>query len=678
MQNRIHAAPSAASVVGPIATRVSVAAVVATTLASTFISTASADFTTRHWGSDTNYELRISHMPDFDQRRIGLPEGSGGSPGGMYCAPTSGSNLFAYIASHGYSIDPGVADWEDPDYHHFITAFIEQMGDVMLTSATGGTAGPTAYPGFTAYLLSESTAFRVEMEMWSPWNSVSLKELARAGIDDQAISFFAYGRYKEKGVNLCGEKVVWRDGGHFMTFVGAERDGSTRTISYNDPVDSGDSDTQSDMDDVDVVDRNSPWIEDLVVSPIVAGSCALPKQAMSRIGNASGDTHKFIDFRMTVRPRSSYSWGAYSGLLGGGLAIQSTSATYTPGELAQREARTPSIDQANQSRTSITIAPSGVPFLVVPGPSGGLFTEVRSVNGAMLVPVDLSDLQLPPIDEAVFSGDRTLVVRAGRMLYAIAGLDDGITLEDGEKPTVVWSTEVPFTVAKLVARFGGQSTHMHGMAHSVLAFSPDLRVAFEIDGDPESQPRMVQIPGSLPLDAELSDLSDTTIVDDPFGGLWFAQKGANQIAALLPNGNVIVQPLPVESIHGLAIDDRGAFLVVDGDRVRCFMPSPKGLVERGTQGSIFAGQRVGRGFTVARSTSNFEPRFHSHDGWREVPEPAARPGDLDGDGMVGPQDLAVVLGAWGSGQGQGGAADINGDGVVGAEDLAALLANWGS
>jgi hypothetical protein len=651
-----------------------VVATIATTFASSLASTASADFTTRHWGSDTNYELRISHMPDFDQRRIGLPEASGGSPGGMYCAPTSGANLFGYIASHGYSIDPGVADWEDPDYHHFITAFIEQMGDVMLTSATGGTAGPTAYPGYAGYLATESTAFRVEMEMWSPWNSVSLKELARAGIDDQAISFFAYGRYKEQGVNLCGETVVWRDGGHFMTFVGAERDGSTRTISFNDPADSGDVHTQSDMDGIDTVDRNSPWIEDLVVSPWVAGSCALPKQAMSRLGSASGDTHKFIDFRMTIRPRSGYSWGSYAGVAAGGLAIQSVAATYTPGELAHREARTPSIELAGAARPSIAVAPSGVPFLVIPGNGGGLFTEVRGPNGAALVPVDLGDLQVPPIDEAVFSGDRTLVVRAGRMLFAIAGLDDGVTFEDGEKPQVVWSTEVPFTVSKLVATYRGQSPHSQGSPHSVLAFSPDLRVAFEVDGNPESQPRIVQVPGNLPLDSELSDLADTSIVSDPFGSLWFAQKGAKQIAALLPNGQVLVQPLPVDSISSLAIDDRGAFLVVDGNLVRCFMPTPKGLAERGTDGSIFAGLTVGHGFTVARSTGNYEPRFHDHEGWRDLELPAVVSGDLDEDGLVGPQDLATLLSAWGTAQ--GGPADIDGDGFVGPQDLAALLSNW--
>jgi hypothetical protein len=47
-------------------------------------------------------------------------------------------------------------------------------------------------------------------------------------------------------------------------------------------------------------------------------------------------------------------------------------------------------------------------------------------------------------------------------------------------------------------------------------------------------------------------------------------------------------------------------------------------------------------------------------------------GDLDGDGIVGPADLAILLGAWG----QSGLGDLNGDGVVGSADLAILLGAW--
>ena len=50
-------------------------------------------------------------------------------------------------------------------------------------------------------------------------------------------------------------------------------------------------------------------------------------------------------------------------------------------------------------------------------------------------------------------------------------------------------------------------------------------------------------------------------------------------------------------------------------------------------------------------------------------------GDINGDGMVDPQDLAILLGNWGPCPGC--PADLDGDGVVGPLDLATLLGNWG-
>ncbi|MBL9149559.1 MAG: hypothetical protein JNM94_12790 [Phycisphaerae bacterium] len=49
-----------------------------------------------------------------------------------------------------------------------------------------------------------------------------------------------------------------------------------------------------------------------------------------------------------------------------------------------------------------------------------------------------------------------------------------------------------------------------------------------------------------------------------------------------------------------------------------------------------------------------------------------QPADLDGDGSVGPEDLGILLGAWGG----SGAGDIDGDGTVGPEDLGILLGAW--
>jgi len=55
-------------------------------------------------------------------------------------------------------------------------------------------------------------------------------------------------------------------------------------------------------------------------------------------------------------------------------------------------------------------------------------------------------------------------------------------------------------------------------------------------------------------------------------------------------------------------------------------------------------------------------------------------GDINGDGVVNSQDLALLLGSWGACPAPPASChgDINGDGVVNAQDLAIVLANWGS
>lgn len=55
-----------------------------------------------------------------------------------------------------------------------------------------------------------------------------------------------------------------------------------------------------------------------------------------------------------------------------------------------------------------------------------------------------------------------------------------------------------------------------------------------------------------------------------------------------------------------------------------------------------------------------------------LPEPARCVGDLNGDAVVNAADLAILLGAWGTG-----GSDLDGDGVVTAADLAVLLGAWG-
>ena len=55
------------------------------------------------------------------------------------------------------------------------------------------------------------------------------------------------------------------------------------------------------------------------------------------------------------------------------------------------------------------------------------------------------------------------------------------------------------------------------------------------------------------------------------------------------------------------------------------------------------------------------------------------PEDMDDDGVVGPIDLAALLGAWGPcPDPEACPADLNADGTIDPLDLATLLAAWGA
>lgn len=51
------------------------------------------------------------------------------------------------------------------------------------------------------------------------------------------------------------------------------------------------------------------------------------------------------------------------------------------------------------------------------------------------------------------------------------------------------------------------------------------------------------------------------------------------------------------------------------------------------------------------------------------------PGDLDGNGEIGVEDLLTTLAAWGTDP--GGPPDLNGDGEVNIFDLLIILSSWG-
>ncbi len=76
---------------------------------------------------------------------------------------------------------------------------------------------------------------------------------------------------------------------------------------------------------------------------------------------------------------------------------------------------------------------------------------------------------------------------------------------------------------------------------------------------------------------------------------------------------------------------------------------------------------------VVRSYVEYPATWSIYAGLAVVSVSAPCLGDLDGDGTVGPADLALLLGDWGG----KGAADLDASGAVNAADLAVLLGAWG-
>ena len=119
-------------------------------------------------------------MPDFDQRRNGLPlSATSGDPGGVHCVPTSCANLLAYMSTHGFpALGPAYADWENEEDYADITNFIFNLGIQMGTTPTGTQGAPAFSTMWNRIVIPSGFRFIVGHEYRTPSNVVTLREMA--------------------------------------------------------------------------------------------------------------------------------------------------------------------------------------------------------------------------------------------------------------------------------------------------------------------------------------------------------------------------------------------------------------------------------------------------------------------------------------------------------------------
>ena len=660
-----------------------------------------ADFDISRYSSGSSYELLMSNMPDFDQQRTGLA-----NDGGMHCVPTANANLFAYAANHGFpGLAPGQSNWQSNSNHAAGTNFIDRLGDAMGTSGNFGTYHGNAWRGVRQILREEGfdDIFVVEHESTSVFNRVLLKEIAQAGVLRNAIQTICYGRYDNLGTNCWGNTVLARDGGHCMTVVGVERDGNDRTITYHDPWTSDSINQQSTFT---ATTRNAPFVNDLVRSSSVFWSCLQPLQGkgMNRImRNLNSSQERYIDSRIAIRPSQCYAWGNFDD---GTPTIVTVPSDWWNNTLFEQ-----AVPASPQEMLKPMIDPSGNLSMMAFGGNPRLLLTNRNSEESRLKEVE-RDLWFPTeewfpagewislnnVDEATWANDRTLVLRDGRRLVAVGGLDGGLDAENPERGFVAWEATLPEVPTKILA----VPSNLQGR-NGVLAFSTDMKNLVEVSAGPDQEPKMQNyevddtsvfsglnsnflnfVGTGTESDCSPTNQDGCNILIDIF------HPGAGEVVQLVvpaESGTVRTKVRPIlggpnQTRSSLAVNDAGHYLFTEGGSIKVYAPIMRanGMVLEPID-SPFNGAPAGGGLLVDRSTTNFDPVEHSvENGWfdlagGDIEEEAFCPSDVNRDGNVDFSDILKVLGDWGCVQGCSG--DANEDVVVNFEDIITVLNHWG-
>ncbi|HAW95581.1 MAG TPA: hypothetical protein DCX60_04825 [Phycisphaerales bacterium] len=635
-----------------------------------------ADVTTAYYNSGSDYGYHLSQMPDFDQRRNGLATTSTGSPGGMYCVPTSCTDLLAYMASHGEpALGPVFADWESQVDYADVTDFIDDLGDDMGTTGTGGTSGSPAYVAmFNRVVWPSGMRYLVGHEYRTRSNVVTLREMAKTGMDLDAIQTVCYGFYNPIGT-LWGDTVIQRNGGHCMTFTGAERSGSDRRLWANDPDDSANTATQSTFG---ADDWSAPWVGNLRVASNMVAALFTPTQGMNRIMRGDSDTLRLIDSRIVIFPVGCTTWGDWEG---------DSTPLFTHTWSLREQKLSLNVEHLPFQIENVLQMPMGDVILVERATErfARLWRKNQETNG--FKPIEIGDEEGPDfLDFAISKNLGILALASNGTLYECPGDSEAIINPDSMHPVLeglqgfdrlsaddqsgmiclVRSTDGLIMISD---RYGEKIDiyDLRDMKTILGSASPRFR-DFNRDGTPEILFSGVDSQGRASVtlfDPERSsngNLFMKDVTQDFMGDC----SGACEIRGLDIDtvGNVLINRDGAIRSYRCDIDAQGMYRFLS---IRGSNDQP-----------VFEDLQVRNGLNVARCFTNYDERIHNQEGWKNVEEDAecedcGPEGDINGDGKVNGEDLAILLGAWDSTDPR---ADLNDDGTVGGPDLAILLGGF--
>jgi hypothetical protein len=600
----------------------------------------SADVVTSSYNSSSSYEFEVEHMPDFDQIRDGLDNDTNGDPGGMYCVPTSLTNLLGYIGNHGFpGAGPDSADWEAEEDYELVTTYISNMAGLSGTTGTGGTYHQPAYEAMAYFLNArEPGVFTVTENLATNTSGPTLRSIVDNDVNG-AITSLCYGIYDDLGGDLWGRKVLKRNGGHCVTMVRGYRSGSNREIEYMDPDDSATETTQSTFNaekfDVEEVQ--------FVKASTLFGASFVGSRAGSRIMRTSGGKFRVIDSVIHVRPRSCYSWDSSENQWSINFA-DIIGPWYTqPSPVPAPVGVVPS---------NFTIGPMNNTIWCLDQNEQGKAYSVRLSNH------EVGTFDLPHAShQLAFARDHALVALGDGLVSRVHPFSEG-----GENAPQPLTLQIPS---------GTKYMAMADQSDTLWLASPQSRDLLRMSQRFDASPSVISLAAEFPFNATIKGLAAS---DDPSLPMIAVLDSEGRIHVCQIRNDTLItvgQIWTDGSIHSIQFNDEGDVLTF-GDNGMAVYRNVQGDWQQMTD-HAFAGHQFAAKSVMSRSRTNFDSIEHGGDEWRQIRDTETIAGDLDGDGVVAIGDLLELISFFGE---QSDTADLDGDGIVSVSDMLIMLGNW--
>jgi hypothetical protein len=611
---------------------------------------ASGDIVTSWYLHPFAYEYEVLHMPDFDQRR-GPGAGAYALPndGNYYCVPTSAADLLAYAADHGFpNTPPGHRNWQHQSNYNDAGMFIDDLGDIMGTTPSGGTGGDGMMDGINAMIgpggqLTASIYYIDPGAYFLPGPA----HMAQAGVLGGIVSF-AYGRYE--AVDVLGNMVLDdRVGGHQVVLAHAKYVNFDQQLGVRDPADSGVNTTQSTFK-TKYYDVSSETVR----FQCLDASCQVNVTALN--WDPANDKMAVIDSYVVMKPMSGYTW-------------KTSNDTFVITALTPQNFFGQILDPVQSWDLPIPAPPDDL--VIAPDQSGwyvlqkGFLDFIDAATGKPVGPVDVP-------------GGRAMVMGRKRNLLVVG--DDTLmsfpTDRDELEPDAI---TFPLKPVDGIAYDDAtdEVILVSSLGHALFAYP---------DEDITVNPHIHFIPDGVEIGFGASVAVAPAGLDMP--RFWVGSPASSMIYGFGGTENGAFETINVPElgdITSLSFDDRGHLFVPNGEQVvELRRLDANEWIALSPDESYFGGAEVGPLFRVTCSRTNFDPALHGGPAWENI-----HPDDIEGgdvvedcvgdfnrDGVVNVEDLLELLAAWGPCEIC--ITDTNGDRVIDVTDLLELLAAWGA